>query len=450
LPGQLAPQRVVTRGDAARALTVVTRLPGVVSPWLLYSEAQRWIYLTILFLVTVSNFFDYFVLSVLIDPIKQEFRLSDTQLGLLGGVCFALFYAAAAIPISRWSDRGNRRSVITVALIGWSAMTVLCGFARSFWQLVVARFGVGLMEPGAQPPAQSLVIDYFPPERRGTAIAVLVQGGSAVGWLVGVSLGGYIAATHGWRAAFLAAGVPGIVLAIVARWTLAEPRCVLGFERAALRSESSVVAFRRLREKRTFLFALLALSIYIIFSYGIGFFLPSFIIRSLHATLEQVSSTWGFFISAANLLGAIAGGWLADYLGKRDMRWYTWLPALACVVGAPLYWLALASEHLWTFIKIDFLAEFALATGLPAIFVAIHSVCGSARRATATAIVFFALNLFGSGLGPLVAGALSDAFASSQGTESLRYSLYGMVLLLAPAAVGFCAASRTIFRDCEA
>jgi predicted MFS family arabinose efflux permease len=152
--------------------------------WGLYTPLQRRLFLAILFLVTASNYFDYYVLSVLIEPIKREFDVSDTMLGILSGVCFSLVYSITAFPIARWADIGNRRTIITVALAGWSLMTAACGFAQSFAQLALARFGAGMVEPGALPPSTSLIADYFPPERRATATTMLVNGASAVGWLV--------------------------------------------------------------------------------------------------------------------------------------------------------------------------------------------------------------------------------------------------------------------------
>jgi MFS family permease len=416
--------------------------------WSLYTAWQRWGFLTLLFVVTVSNYFDYFILSVLLDPIKKEFQVSDTMLGLLSGFCFALLYGIAALPIARWADRGNRRTVITFALAGWSVMTALCGLAQSFWQLALARLGVGAVEPGALPPAQSLIADYFPPERRATAISILTQGGSCVGYLVGVSLGGYIAATYGWRMAFLCAGIPGIALAVLIRVFLAEPRVQLGFP-ASVETESLAQTFGQLKRKPSFIWALIGIATFTLFSFGLGIFLPSFMIRTLHASLIQVSVSWGLAISAANLIGAVVGGLSADRLSRRDIRWYAWLPAVGCVLGIPFYILALTSHELSKFIAFDFTAELLSSGGTAAAFAAIHSVCGHSRRAMATAIVLFSVNFLGSGLGPLIAGVLSDAYGAVYGLQGLRYSLITLVVFLIPAAAAFYWAGRAMPRDLE-
>jgi MFS family permease len=424
-------------------------LPAHAPPWSLYTPRQRWGFLSILFLVCASNYFDYSVLSVLLDPIKREFHVSDTMLGLLSGFCFSLVYAVAGLPIARWADRGNRRTVITVALASWSAATALCGITQSFWQLALARFGLGIAEPGALPPAQSLIADYFPPGQRATAIAFLSQGGSAVGWLAGVALGGYLAAMYGWRTVFVLAGAVGLALALLVRLCLSEPRNQLGFEHASDGKESIGRAFTRLREKRAFVFLLLGVSAYAIFSYGVTIFLPSFMMRSLNASLAQASVTWGIAIASANLMGALTGGWVGDRLSRRDVRWYAWLPAIACVLALPMYGFALRAHDLSSFVARDFVAELFLSIGLPSTFAAVHVVCGNRRRAVAIATLMLSLTLFGSGFGPLIVGWLSDVLSSAYGTESLRHSLTTMLVFLIPAAVAFYCAARAMPQDVE-
>lgn len=414
---------------------------------MLYRPAQRWSSLAILFLITTSSYFDYYILSVLLDPIKQEFQVSDTMLGLLSGFCFSLLYAVAAVPIARWSDRGNRRTVILLALTGWSALTALCGYAHAFWQLAVARLGVGMVEPGAVPPSQSLVVDYFPPERRATASAIL-NAGSGAGYLVGVGLGGYIAAVYGWRMAFVPAGALGLLLVVLSAVTLKEPRAQLGFPKAA-QTETLREALARLWRKPSYVFAVTGLSVYCMFALGAGIFLPSFMIRTYDATLAQVSLTWSFAITAASLVGTLLGGALADRLGRRDVRWYAWLPAVTCAAGTPLYWLALSADDLWGFIAMDFLAEATLAIGISVCFVAIHAVCGDRRRTLAIAIAQMAFMLVGGGLGPLIAGMLSDAMGAMHGVRSLQYSLHVMVIFLGIAAVAFYYAGRRMRQDLE-
>jgi len=420
-----------------------------VPPWSLYSERQRRLFLTTLFLLTVSGNFDYYVLGVVLEPIKREFGVSDTQLGLLSGFCFALCYALAALPYARWSDRGNRRTVLAFALTGWSAATLFFGLARSFWQLALARLGVGAMEPGATPPAQALVVDYYPPERRGVALGIMLAGGS-IGMLIALALGGYITATLGWRNAFLIAGWVGVGLAILTQLTLAEPRQQLGFPAAQEQSESSVQAVVQLCRKPSFVYTTIGISLLYFFSLGVTTFLPSYMLRSLHVSLEQISLTWGIAISVANLVGTLLGGWLADRLSRRDIRWYAWMSAMVCAAGAVLYWIALSTHSLYSLVSIEFVAELLLWTGTFASWPAVHAVCGSPRRGMAIAVLQFAYILVGSGLGPVATGALSDALSAHYGPESLHYALLIMTGSLLPAAVAFIWSGRSMAQDQEA
>jgi len=273
----------------------------------LYSERQRRGFLAIIFLGIVCGMLDYVMLGVALDLIKHEFQVSDTALGLLSGVCFALLWAMAALPFARWSDRGNRRTVFCTSLGGWSFMTVLFGLAQSFTQLALARTGVGALGPGATPAAQSLLADYFPPERRGSAIAIMLAG-TSVGGLAGVGLGGYIAAILGWRSAFLMAGGAGIVLALVARMVLAEPRLQLGFPAGGSQGETLGQVVVRLWNKPSYLRVLLGMCGWMFYIIGTTTFLPAFMMRSLHATLTQVSLTWGVTSAVSNLVGTLAGG----------------------------------------------------------------------------------------------------------------------------------------------
>ena len=397
----------------------------------------------------MSNYFDYFVISMVLDPIKQEFHLSDTSLGMLSGFGFAAVYAFAALPIAKWADRGNRRTLITLTLAGWSVMTALCGLAQSYAQLMFARLGVALTEPGGAPPAQSLIADYFPPERRATAISLLIQGGSAAGYCVGIAFGGYVAARYGWRMAFLLAAAPGLLLTVLVRLCLPEPRCQLGMPTAKDATETTRQSVRHLRGKISYVLTLGSIAAYAIFGYGTTLFLPTFMIRVLHASLELVSVTWGISVSMAMVIGAFIGGRLADRLGQRDKRYYAWLPAVTYGIGFILYMTILSVHDIWTFILVDFPAEMLLAIGFSVSFSVIHIVCGSARRALAVAFAYFLIMLLGCGLGPFLVGVISDLLAPNYGQQSIRYSLMCMVLFLVPAGIALLFGANAMPRDVE-
>jgi MFS family permease len=418
------------------------------SPWTLYTERQRWGFLAVLFLVSTSNYVDRNVISVLLEPIKQEFHVSDTMLGLLGGFCFAIFYALFGMPVARWADRGNRRTIITLALAVWSLMTLCCGFAQTFVQLVIARVGVGAGEAGAIPPAQSLIADYFAPQRRASAIAIFFAS-AMVGYLLGFGFGGYIAATRGWRMAFLVVGAPGLVLALVTRLGLSEPRLRSDYQAIRNGQESLRESLGHLRAKRSFLYALAGSLLYFLVAYGALIFTPSFLIRTLHVPLAKVSVIYGTTSTVASIIGTLGGGWLADRLARRDVRALAWLPALALVLVGPLEIIAFSASSFPLFLALGFIASVLLAAGLPPVFAAIHAICGSRRRATAIAIVLFSSTLFGGGFGPLVEGTLSDLLTARYGANGLRYSLLTMMPLLVASGACFFLFGRAMQKDIE-
>jgi MFS family permease len=270
-----------------------------------------------------------------------------------------------------------------------------------------------------------------------------------IGIFLGIGLGGVIAAAEGWRAALLWLGLPGLALAVLARLTLAEPRAEGHVVRLAEDHESIVQSTERLRKKPSFVFALAAVSVYCIFAYGSSTFMPSFMIRTLHASLRQASAVWGAVILCANVIGSVAGGWIGDRLSQRDLRWYGWLPAITCTAGAALYWMAFSAPNFWSFVSIEFFAESVLGVGFPAMYAGVHIVCGSRRRALAVGIFFLSMVLCGNSVGPFLVGVLSDALAASQGEASLRYSLIALVFIVVPAAALFWAGGQAIPKDLE-
>lgn len=414
--------------------------------WSLYSDPRRWGLLAVLFLVSTSNYLDRYVISVVLESIKQEFQVSDTMLGLLSGFSFSIFYAVFGIPVARWADRGNRRTIITFALTAWSLMTMVCGLAQTFWQLALARVGVGVGESGAIPPAQSLIADYFPPERRATAIAIFTSAGTA-GYLLGFGAGGYMAATYGWRSTFLLAGAPGLLLALIARFALAEPRQHLGFQQSGP-AESMSQTLARLRHKKSYVYAVASFALYFLFAYGTLIFIPSFLVRVLHVPLARASMTFGGVSAAATVIGTLGSGWLADRLARHDVRWLAWLPAGACMLAIPFFLMAFATSDFRIFTPLAFVGMLLLSAH-PSGYTAIHTLCGSRRRAMAIAIVFFSSTLFGGGFGPLVTGAVSDALSSAYGAEGLRYALMMMTTVLVASSLAFYRFGQAIPADLE-
>jgi predicted MFS family arabinose efflux permease len=418
-----------------------------IRPWALYSNRQRWVFLAILFLVSTSNYLDRNIVGVLLVPIKEEFRVSDTMLGLLSGFSFALFYATLGLPIARWADHGNRKTIIGIALTVWSLMTALCGVAQNFWQLALARVGVGAGESGAIPPAQSLIADYFPPERRAIALAIFMSASSA-GYLLGFVGGGQIAVHYGWRVAFFVSGTPGLALALLVIIFLREPRTISGF-RSANEVEGFKDSVRILLAKGPFRQLLVGLTLYFFFAYGALVFVAPFLVRVIGVPLSVVSIQYGTVAAVAAVTGGVIGGLIADFLAARDMRWLSWIPAIAFLVACPIYMLAFSSSNFVQFLLLGGTGYLLLSIGLSPIFAAVLAVCGIQRRAVAIAIIFFSANLLGLGLGPVLTGAISDLLTPALGKEGLRYALIVVPGILVPTAWCFFRAGRQMSREAK-
>ena len=365
--------------------------------------------LGLLVLVYTSNFIDRTIVSTLGQAIKRDLQLTDLQLGLLGGLSFAVFYTALGIPIARLAERKSRVGIIAASLAVWSLMTAFCGMAQTFSQLLMARIGVGIGEAGATPAAQSLISDTVSPERRASALAVYSLG-IPLGTLIGAAAGGWIAENLSWRVAFLIVGLPGVALALVVRFTLKEPPRGGSKEAAEAPPPPLSALLKRLARRPSGLHMAAAASLASVAGYGIAYFIPPFLIRAHGLGLAQAGLLTGLiggFPGAASLL---AGGWLADRLGRRDPRAYALVPAAALLLSAPLCLLAFQAGD-WR-IAAAMLAVAALVQTayLPPTFALAHNLVEPRMRASATALLFFFINLIGLGIGPTLVGGLSDRF----------------------------------------
>jgi MFS family permease len=414
----------------------------------LYRPGQRWAYLAVLFLVATSNYLDRNIISVLLEPIKREFGVSDTMLGLLTGAAFTVTYSVLGVPVARWADRGNRRTIVTLALTVWSAMTALCGLAQTFWQLALARVGVGVGEAGALPPSQSLLVDYFPPSQRARALGIFMSAASA-GYILGFVLGAHIAATQGWRAAFLIVGLPGLGLALLTAFVLPEPRQRLGLPAAGGGAEPMVATFKALWRKPTYRCTVIGVTAYAFFAYGAAIFAPSFMVRVLQVPMAQVGTLYGGLSALTAVIGTLLGGWLADRLATRDPRWLLRLPALGLLLAFPFYFATYMLRDFTWMLIVTAPAGVLLSAAIPAVFAGSHAVCGSKRRATSVAILLFMMSMLGTTLGPLATGVLSDALKPHYGVESLAYALVAMTSMMLVCSHFFWRASRTLVQDTE-
>lgn len=435
--------------STAASASAQSSAPRSGATWELYSDRQRTVFLLVLFLISTSNYVDRNIIGVLLEPIKAEFGVSDTMLGLLSGLSFAIFYATLGLPIASWADRGDRRLIITISIGVWSLMTALCGLAQNFWQLALVRVGVGAGEAGAIPPAQSLLAEYFATERRAKALGIFMMSGTA-GAVIALAAGGWIAQNLGWRAAFIIVGLPGLVLAIAAGVVLKEPRRLPGLARAQERPESMLAAIRTLLAKPAYLNILAAMVLYFLVAYGALVFSISLMIRAHGLSVAQAGGLFGLVSAVSAIVGSIAGGAIADRLAARDIRWLARLPAWGLVAALPFYELAFMAPNAPAMAAAFLLGGVLLTGAVPPMFAALHIVCGSRRRAMAVAVAFFFANLLGLGLGPLIAGSLSDALARGFGaTEGLRYSMMTVMLFFLPTSLFMLRAAKRMVKDAE-
>lgn len=403
--------------------------------------------LFMLTLVYAFNFVDRQILVILQEPIKNDMGLSDTQLGLLSGFSFALVYITAGIPIAYWADRSNRRNIITAALAVWSGMTALSGLAQNYTQLLLARIGVGIGEAGGSPPAHSMISDYYPPERRATAMAIYSIG-VHLGVLLGFIVGGLVSQFYGWRIAFFSVGIPGVLLAIVFYFTVKEPARGQWDENVNQEHKPTLAeTLKHLSSVRSFWYLALAAGVTSFAGYGNGNFAPSFLIRNHGFSVGEVGIVLAIFGGGGGMIGTFMGGYLADRLAGRDRRWYVWLPAIAGLIAVPLGFPYLLMDNTAVVIGLLFFVTITLNTYMGPVVATCHALVPPAMRAMTSAILFFILNMIGLGLGPLTVGVLSDLYLPHFGEDSLRYAMLTVGLLSSPAILLFFLAGRHLETD---
>ena len=386
------------------------------------STRYRWTVLVMLTLVYTFNFIDRQILVILQEPIKAELGLSDAQLGLLTGFSFALVYVTAGIPIAWLADRSNRRNIVAASLAFWSLMTALSGLVQNYGQLLAARIGVGVGEAGGSPPSHSMISDYFPLSNRGTALSFYSMG-IYIGVLFGFAAGGWIAENFGWRNAFFAIGIPGILYALAVIWIIKEPprgQYDLG---GTPPKASMTETIHCLRSRPTFWLISVGCAFTAFVSYGNGNFMPSFLMRNHGLSLAEVGAILGLISGLSGAAGTLLGGFLSDRLGVRDIRWYVWIPMLGGLSAmAPAYYTLLGSNTN-LIIAAMIPSQILGALYLGPCIATCHNLVSPGMRAMASALLFFVLNIIGLGLGPLTVGILSDQFAGRFGDDNLRYAM---------------------------
>jgi predicted MFS family arabinose efflux permease len=397
--------------------------------------------LALLLLAYIFNFLDRQILSILAAPIKAELHLSDTQFGAIGGLAFALLYSALGIPLALLADRTRRSAVVAGSLAVWSAFTALCGSAHGYWSLFLFRLGVGVGEAGGVAPSYALIADYFPPQRRARALAIYSLG-IPIGLALGILLGAYIAAWVSWRAAFVTMGAAGVVLAPAVLLVVRDlPKPAAGA--AAGLGE----VFPLLARKPSFWLLAFSSSFSSVCGYGLALWTPSVLMRSFRLDLVGTGQFMGSLLLIGGTAGVFGGGWLADRLGTRDVRWYARLPAIAWLVTTPAFLLGFMSRSLTIAWPLLLLPNALNILWLGPVTTAVQHLAPQRMRATASASFLLINNLIGLGVGPLLIGRVSDLLKARYGLEALRYAAMGSTLFyLAAAGLMICAA-RTLERD---
>jgi MFS family permease len=412
--------------------------------------------LVILTLAYTSSYLDRTIIGAVAEHIKKDLMLSDTQLGLLTGFAFALFYASLGIPIAVLSDRMNRRNIVAAAVTVWSVMTVFCGLASNYAQLVLARIGVGIGEAGSSPQSHSMIADMYAPHERSRALGFYALG-VYLGGMLGFLIGAPLAEAWGWRSVFFVAGLPGLIIAALIYFTINEPKRGLAdgrVEEAArpkpTRAETMAAlkaAFRFIWVSRACRHVVIGLTLTSFVGYGGVMFAASFLKRTHGISGLEIGLVLGPIVGVLGGMGALAGGWLADRLAQRDQRWNAWVIAVAKAFAAPLVLgFYLSDDFTWAlvfYLPATVLGAFYLGPS----FAMVQSLAPLHMRSTVSAIMLFILNLIALGLGPLAVGALSDLLNPAYGTQSLRYALMLTSLLNIWAAYHYLVAGRSFAKE---
>jgi MFS family permease len=402
----------------------------------------RGLVLAMLLLVYTFNFLDRQILSILAQPVKASLHLTDTQLGMLGGLAFAALYSTLAIPLALLADKTSRSWVITISLGVWSAFTALCGMAQNFTQMFLFRLGVGVGEAGGVAPSYALISDAYPAEKRARALSIYSLG-IPVGAAAGALLGGYIAQNVEWRTAFLVVGLLGLAIAPAFKWIVRDPpRTAAPVDQVPLSHVFGILA-----AKPSFWLLAFGAAAGSMCGYGVAFWLPSMIMRNYSLNIGQVGQFFGALLLTGGVAGILFGGWLGDRLGPNNRRWYALAPAICYVAGTPLFIAGVLSGTWQAAFALFLLPQALVYVWLGPVLTAVQHLVPAHMRATASASFLLINNLIGLGLGSWVIGALSDHLTPRYGTDALRYAIAAGLCLYLVAGALMALASRRLAKD---
>ena len=380
-----------------------------------------------LFLLTVTYIFSYMdrqILAILQEDIKADLMLSDTQLGLLSGLAFALFYAILGIPVAALADRMNRVNIISIALALWSGMTAACGFAQNYTQLLLARIGVGVGEAGSSPPSHSIIADLYPANKRALALSIYSLG-TTLGAALGQAMGGNLVHYYDWRVAFIAIGLPGVLLALFVKFFATEP--LRKAEPGAVESTempSIWSGFRTIFANRAAVWLVAGVTLTSMIGYALTGWTPSYLIRSFSLSTLEVGNIVAPVLAIGGIAGGLGSGWLANRLSeKHGIKAQPLMIAAMKAIALPfLIWFYLA-ESAPLAVGVYFIALLFQSCYLGPTFACIQTLAPLRMRAVWAAITLLVINLIGLGIGPTLVGVVSDLLEPRYGDESLRYSL---------------------------
>jgi len=411
-------------------------------------RSYRWYALVILALGYTSSHVDRQIMAIVLQPIKEEMGATDTQMGFLIGLTFAIFYATLGMPIAWLADRSNRRNIIAIAVTVWSAMTVACGYAANYFQLALARIGVAIGEAGSTPPSHSIISDMFASHERATAMAIYAAGVN-LGLLIAYLGGGWLVDNWGWRATFIAVGVPGLFLALLMMATVIEPERT-GSKAATKTEEEPPPAEEEspsaevseplaaetsepppaFRETVVYMFThpslfhlVIGLSLASFVGYGMVLWVPTFMVRTHELSLTEAGFIMAMLIGVGGGIGTLLAGRIVDYVGRRSDAWRSWSVTVSQLLPLPLVMGFLLVDHLPTAVVCYVLPTMFGAFYLPPSFALIQQLVKVRMRAVASAITLFIANMIGLGIGPQAIGILSDILEPTFGIHSLRYAL---------------------------
>jgi MFS family permease len=437
----------VTRGTIALNLSAPRANPARVSPPQ-PSRAYANYVAALLSASYVVNYLDRYVLSMLAGPIKAELGFSDGAMGLLLGPAFALLYTGLGVPVAWLADRSSRRNLIAAGMAVWSAFTALSGMARSFGEIALARFGVGIGEAAGAAPAHSLIADYFPPERRATALSIF-QMGVPIGQMLGTVIGGLLVAPLGWRRVFLIVGLPGIAIALLLRLTVREPprsapapsRSLLGAVSGLLESVGVLLRIR------TFLLIALGGMFASTAGTGFGFWLPQMFVRSHGMSLAEFGVQYGVVSGAAGVAGTLIAGLLADRLARFDPRWRLRVAAASVAFSMPLLIAICAVPDPRVAVLISIPSGMIGSGYAPVLFAIAQSLAPARVRAVTSSVLILFITGGGMLIGPWVIGFLSDSLMLRFGTDALRVAMIAVLATMTVGVVALLLATRTLTRD---